>query len=119
MCNRLLNNFNFLSVPTIEEPVQAGTHPNASKTALDKFMKFDRKYATIKEPKRSDLIVEETDESEPIINYEKSTPSPRDSHHGQSRLRRQAEQVINANICISEWNSEWLKNSTPIDQLNR
>ena len=56
-------------------------------------MKFDRKYATIKEPKRSDLIVEETDESEPIINYEKSTPSPRDSHHGQSRLRRQAEQV--------------------------
>ena len=58
-------------------------------------MKFDRKYATIKEPKRSDLIVEETDESEPIINYEKSTPSPRDSHHGQSRLRRQAEQVIN------------------------
>ena len=87
----------FLSVPTIEEPVQAGTHPNASKTALDKFMKFDRKYASIKEPKRSDLIVEETDESEPIINYEKSTPSPRDSHHGQSRLRRQAEQVINVN----------------------
>ena len=82
-------------------------------------MKFDRKYATIKEPKRSDLIVEETDESEPIINYEKSTPSPRDSHHGQSRLRRQAEQVMNVNNCISEWNSEWLKNSTAIDQLNR
>ena len=92
-------------MPTIEEPVQAGTHPNASKTALDKFMKFDRKYATIKEPKRSDLIVEETDESEPIINYEKSTPSPRDSHHGQSRLRRQAEQVIDTNICFSDWNS--------------
>ena len=79
-------------------------------------MKFDRKYATIKEPKRSDLIVEETDESEPIINYEKSTPSPRDSHHGQSRLRRQAEQVIDANICFSDWNFvyEILKKSTAI-----
>ena len=65
-------------------------------------MKFDRKYATIKEPKRSDLIVEETDESEPIINYEKSTPSPRDSHHGQSRLRRQAEQVIDINFVFSK-----------------
>ena len=71
-------------------------------------MKFDRKYATIKEPKRSDLIVEETDESEPIINYEKSTPSPRDSHHGQSRLRRQAEQVIS---CF-DWNSDKKKDYT-------
>ena len=68
-------------------------------------MKFDRKYATTKEPKRSDLIVEETDESEPIINYEKSTPSPRDSHHGQSRLRRQAEQVISFRISNSKYYS--------------
>ena len=73
-------------------------------------MKFDRKYATIKEPKRSDLIVEETDESEPIINYEKSTPSPRDSHHGQSRLRRQAEQVMNVKFVFS-------KKATKIDEI--
>ena len=64
-------------MPTIEEPVQISTNPNTSKAALDQFMKFDRKYATIKEPKRSELIVEETDESEPIIIDEKSTPSPR------------------------------------------
>ncbi len=62
--------------------------PNTSK-ALDQFMKFDRKYATIKAPKQADLI-EDTDESEPIIPEEKSSQSP---IQGKSRLRRHAEQA--------------------------
>ena len=48
-------------------------------------MKFDRKYGTIKAPKVSDFI-DETDESEPIIPEEKSTPSPRGVLKGSSRL---------------------------------
>lgn len=104
--------FSFISSnkSTTEEPLQPLQPPNASK-ALDQFMKFDRKYATIKAPNPADL---DTDESEPI---EKST----NVQHGKSRLRRQAEQAglklsipkISAESTTSEI-SDHLDHLTPI-----